>query len=187
MAEKKKEPKESNEYALSWEEFDKLCYELAEKITNDRITFNNIICVARGGLVIGRIMCDILDLPLHVVYTQRYKKGTKETYSIIKLTEVLGTSMLGGNILVVDDITDEGITMKTVVAKIKKMVDINIVKSAVLLHKPRSIFVPDYYTRTTDKWIIFPYEVNEYSKLRALESKAKPSRVKAVGPALKPV
>ncbi|MDI6887635.1 MAG: phosphoribosyltransferase family protein [Candidatus Thermoplasmatota archaeon] len=149
-------------YMLSWGEYDKLCYQLAEKITNDNTAFNNIICIARGGLVIGRILADILDLPLHVIYTQRYKKGSKETYSVIRLTDVLSTSKFGGNILVVDDITDEGITMKTVVEKIKSMVDINTVKSATLFHKPRSVFTPDYYIKTTNDWIVFPYEVCEY-------------------------
>ncbi len=166
---------EQEDYRLTWEEFDGLCYELAEIITDDSITFNNIICIARGGLVIGRIMADILDLPLHVIYTQRYKKGTKETYSIIKLTEILGTSMLGGNILVVDDITDEGVTMRTVVEKISRMVDVDNVKSATLLHKPRSKFVPDYYAKTTTKWVIFPYEVQEYTKNRSSSKAKRPS------------
>jgi hypoxanthine phosphoribosyltransferase len=152
----------AQDYMLSWKEYDKLCYKLAEKITSDNITFNNVICIARGGLVIGRILADILDLPLHVIYTQRYKKGSKETYSIIKLTDVLGTSRFRGNILVVDDITDEGVTMKTVVEKIKSMVDIKTVKSATLFHKPQSVFVPDYYVKTTNDWIVFPYEVCEY-------------------------
>ncbi|MEW6070329.1 MAG: phosphoribosyltransferase family protein, partial [Candidatus Thermoplasmatota archaeon] len=129
------------------------------------IAFSNIICIARGGLVIGRILADILDLPLHVIYTQRYKKGSKETYSMIKLTDILGTARFGGNILVIDDITDEGITMKTVVEKIKSMVDINVVKSATLFHKPHSVFTPDYYVKTTTDWIVFPYEVCEYCQI----------------------
>ena len=161
----------ADEYPMDWFEFDKLCYSLAEKITNDNTKLDNILCIARGGLVIGRIMSDILGLPLHVMYTQRYKKGTKETYKSIMLTGITGTSLLGGNVLITDDITDEGITMKAVAEKVKDMDDVRNVKTAVLVHKPRSIFKPDYYAKVTDKWIIFPYEVCEYNKLKALENK----------------
>jgi len=73
--------------------------------------------------------------------------------------------------LITDDITDEGITMKAVAEKVKDMDDVRNVKTAVLVHKPRSIFKPDYYAKVTDKWIIFPYEVCEYNKLKALEDK----------------
>ncbi|MBU4189700.1 MAG: hypothetical protein KJ886_01710 [Candidatus Thermoplasmatota archaeon] len=156
---------------MDWIEFDKLCYKLAEKVTDDNAKPDNILCIARGGLVIGRIMSDILGLPLHVMYTQRYRKGTKETYKSIMLTGITGTSLFEGNVLITDDITDEGITMKAVYEKIKGMDDVKNVKTAVLVHKPRSIFKPDYYAKVMDKWIIFPYEVCEYNKLKALEKR----------------
>lgn len=31
--------------------------------------------------------------------------------------------------------------------------------------KPRTTFLPDYYTSKTDKWIIFPYEVRETAEV----------------------
>ncbi len=161
----------SDDYPMNWSEFDKLCYKLAEKVTKDNAKPDNILCIARGGLVIGRIMSDILGLPLHVMYTQRYRKGTKETYKSIRLTGITGTSSFGGNVLITDDITDEGITMKSVYEKVKAMDDVKNVKTSVLVHKPRSIFKPDYYAKITDKWVIFPYEVCEYNKLKAMENK----------------
>jgi len=160
-----------DEYPMDWIEFDKLCYKLAEKVTDDNAKPDNILCIARGGLVIGRIMSDILGLPLHVMYTQRYRKGTKETYKSIMLTGITGTSLFEGNVLITDDITDEGITMKAVYEKIKGMDDVKNVKTAVLVHKPRSIFKPDYYAKVMDKWIIFPYEVCEYNKLKEMEKR----------------
>ncbi len=160
-----------DEYPMDWIEFDKLCYRLAEKVTNDNAKPDNILCIARGGLVIGRVMSDILGLPLHVMYTQRYRKGTKETYKSIMLTGITGTSLFEGNVLITDDITDEGITMKAVYEKIKGMDDVKNVKTAVLVHKPRSIFKPDYYAKVMDKWIIFPYEVCEYNKLKEMEKR----------------
>lgn len=160
-----------DEYPMGWIEFDKLCYKLAEKVTDDNAKPDNILCIARGGLVIGRVMSDILGLPLHVMYMQRYRKGTKETYKSIMLTGITGTSLFEGNVLITDDITDEGITMKTVAEKVKDMDDVRNVKTAVLVHKPRSIFKPDYYAKVTDKWVIFPYEVCEYNKLKAMENK----------------
>lgn len=153
--------KEQN-YLLGWDEYGKLCYKLADKITHGTIAFDNIVCIARGGFVVGEVMSNILNLPLHILYVQRYKKGSKDTHTTIKPTRVIGPSKLRGNILVVDDTTDEGITLKTVVEKIKSMVDIDAVKSGVLIHKPHSIFVPDYYVKITPQWIFFPYEVCEY-------------------------
>ena len=39
------------------------------------------------------------------------------------------------------------------------------VTTATVYHKPRSIFVPDYYGEVTESWIVFPYEIIEMIRL----------------------
>lgn len=154
----------SREYEMSWEEYIKLCYQLCEKIEKEKNKFDNIVCIARGGLIVGRVLCDFFGLPLHIVYTKRYKKGTQKTNNNIIMSKIIGTEKLNGNIIVVDDITDVGITMAETVKKLENIQDIKKIKSAVIVHKPHSVFKPDYYVKLTKRWVVFPYERTEYKK-----------------------
>jgi uncharacterized protein len=58
-------------------------------------------------------------------------------------------------VLLVDDVSDSGRTMKMVVELIEGMGAE--VRTVVLYTKPRTIFEPDYTWRRTDKWITFPW------------------------------
>ncbi|WP_243666043.1 phosphoribosyltransferase [Vulcanisaeta sp. JCM 16159] len=62
--------------------------------------------------------------------------------------------------LVVDDVTDTGKTL-AVARDILRFYGAREVRTATLYVKPWSKIKPDYYVGTTDKWILFPWEVGE--------------------------
>ena len=72
------------------------------------------------------------------------------------------------NILVVDDLTNSGMTLERVIANLKRNESVNLVKSATIFHKTKSKFHPNYYIKQTDKWIVFPYEKVEFEKMNKI-------------------
>ena len=72
----------------------------------------------------------------------------------------------GKRVLVVDDVADSGKTLRMVMEMLSHQ-DLDLggrtvtvdARSAVIYRKPRSIVEPDYWWRTTDRWINFPWSV----------------------------
>ena len=155
---------ENGSINLNWEDFEKFGAELAEDIKKDDISFNGIVSIARGGLVLGRMLSDKLELPLHTIHTNRYKIGNNHTTESIASGIITGNQELSGNILVVDDLTQSGVTLEKVVRKLKRIDNVKLIKSATIYNKNNSKFKPNYYVKSTEKLIVFPYEVTEYQK-----------------------
>jgi len=67
----------------------------------------------------------------------------------------------GKRVLVVDDVADDGGTLKGVVEFEVLPRNPLEVKTATLHMKPWCRFKPDYYVEATDAWIIYPWEKHE--------------------------
>ena len=152
-----------NKY-ISWEEFDQLSNDLADLIKDDEMDFSGIVSIAKGGLVIGCVLSDKLGLPLHTVHTNRYSIGNGDSSKSIASGIITGNNELTGNILVVDDLTNTGLTLERVITKLKRNEGINQIKSATIFNKSKSKFHPNYFVRGSDEHIIFPYEKTEFGK-----------------------
>ena len=77
--------------------------------------------------------------------------------------------MLNANnsLLLVDDIFDSGRSIEAAINTIKSKMRLNTpsnIKVATVLYKPqnnKTDITPDYYVGETDKWVVFPHEVEE--------------------------
>ena len=49
---------------ISWKKLHDLCFELLKKIKKEKLEFDRVVCISRGGLVVSRIFSDFLDLPI---------------------------------------------------------------------------------------------------------------------------
>ena len=69
------------------------------------------------------------------------------------------------SLLIVDDVHDKGITIKSLVEELSKRSRANTpnnIKVATVYYKPnrnKTNRVPDFYVHETDKWIVFPHEL----------------------------
>ena len=79
---------------VSWEDFDKFTTKLAEKIEDDNIKYNSIVSIARGGLVVGRMLSDKLQLPLHTIHTNRFEIGNNHSTKSIASEKVFSSIFL---------------------------------------------------------------------------------------------
>jgi len=148
---------------ISWDEFEGMANRLTNKIPKN--SFDSILCISSGGLVLGKLMSDKLDLPLAVIAAKAYQKGKESEEKEFKRGGIASLDPLYGNLLLVDDLVHTGTTISRISNHLKEQNGISKIKTATIYIKPSSIFVPDHYIRSTEKWIVFPYEKNEFSHL----------------------
>lgn len=140
------------EICINWQNYHRLVLQLAKKI-NFRPHF--IICINRGGLVIGRILSEVLKKPLAVITANSYKGRKKFN---LKIGSISTIGQVRGKVLLVDDKADTGQTLDGVKKKIEKIKNVKEVKTACLYRMPKSKFKPDWFVKEVDCWVVFPYE-----------------------------
>ena len=114
-----------NKIQVSWWDMSDIIKDLAEKIPFEVPLIDSIYGIPRGGLIPAVILSHKLGLPL--------------------------VDIIGRNTLVVDDMSDSGVTLSKMPGQF----------TAVLFHKPHtSCFTPNVWSRLHegDEWLVFPWE-----------------------------
>jgi hypothetical protein len=150
---------------VSWPELIRLTDALLKKVTEK--TYNSIMCISSGGLVLGKLVSDQLSLPLSIISAKSYKNGeTDRTDSDVIIGTISTTFEIKDNILLVDDLVDGGYTMKLVKEQLLQNKNIKEITTATIYKKPLTVFVPDYFVEEVCDWIVFPYEKHEFFKIK---------------------
>jgi len=140
---------------VSWTEYHSHTIKLAGKILTDGVLIDEIVAISRGGLTLGHILTDLLNVPISTFTIQSYTDI--QVQGEVKITKPLATPLDGKRILLVDDVADRG---KTLVRAIEylKMYTPKKITTLTMYYKPHSVYKPDYFSTTTSAWILFPYE-----------------------------
>ncbi|MCL2310744.1 MAG: phosphoribosyltransferase [Proteobacteria bacterium] len=157
---------------ISWERYHTLIEQLALKVHESGWPFDQIVCIARGGVRIGDVLSRIYELPLAILATHSYRAdgGTVRGELIVAEHMSMTSPQLGERILLVDDMVDSGVTLKKIVETLpQRYPNIKEIKTAVLWWKACSIFKPDYWIDylPDNPWISQPFEI--YDQMRANE------------------
>jgi uncharacterized protein len=148
---------------ISWDEYHRSIELLAEQIAASEWEFNQIICIARGGLRVGDILSRIFQQPLAIISASSYGgEDSRERGQLAIGNQIaMSTANLGNRVLLVDDLVDSGVTLKQIVGWLgDRHPEIKELKTAVIWYKSRSIYVPDYYVSylPDNPWIHQPFE-----------------------------
>ena len=154
---------------VSWDGYNTLIERLALVVHESGYEFDQIICIARGGLRVGDVLSRIYDKPLAILSTHSYaaEAGTVRGELVIAEHMTMTSPTLGSRVLLVDDMVDSGNTLAMVVAELpKRHPHIVALRSAVLWWKACSVFRPDFHVDylPDNPWIHQPFEV--YDNLR---------------------
>ncbi len=154
---------------LSWDDYHRAIERLALLVVQSGWQFDQVLCLARGGLRPGDVFSRIFDVPLAVLSASSYRGENGTQQGTLELAEQISISRgsLGGKVLLVDDLVDSGITLHHVQRHLRsKFQAITEVRSAVIWCKARSAVRPDYCLEylTSNPWIHQPFE--EYDALR---------------------
>ncbi len=149
---------------ISWTEYHQKIEQLAIKIYQSGWRCDRIVCLAKGGLRVGDILCRLFDQPLAILSSASYRGKTRGEIVFsehLSMTE----SNLTGKVLLVDDLVDSGVSLSEAIAWLKKRYgdEITEIKTAVIWYKAASAIAPDYYTDylKDNPWIHQPFEKYE--------------------------
>lgn len=154
---------------VSWNEIEKWCKVVAKKVKEDGYIPDVIIGLARGGLVPARLLSDYMHIKdLYAVKTEHWGI-TATADGEARLAQPLHVDIRGKKVLVVDDITDTGKSLRLALSHIFELGPSE-VRSATLLHITHSSYEPNYYAETVpaDNWTWFIFPWNLYEDLRNL-------------------
>lgn len=172
-------------HLVSWSDIEKWCSSIRTKVVKN-FSPEVIIGLSRGGLVPSRILSDSLWIKdLLSIKTEHWGiTATKSGQAVLNDPGKL--NLKGKKVLIVDDITDTGQSMKLAYDFVKSQ-DPAEIKTATMLHITRSEFVPDYYGELVDQtqwtWFIFPWNVYEDLDnllMKAMNSKLNLSGIKSL-------
>jgi uncharacterized protein len=163
---------------VSWDEYNTLVERLALQVYESGWKFNQVICIARGGMRVGDVMSRIYELPLAILSTHSYMAdgGTTRGELVIAEHMTMTAPRLGDRVLLVDDMVDSGHTLAAVYKELpRRFPHITDIRTAVLWYKECSVFKPDYYVDylADNPWIHQPFEVYDTLKPDAIKVRLK--------------
>ncbi len=149
---------------VSFDEISKWTLDVARQIQDCGCRPTVIVGLTRGGWVPARLLCDHLHVKkLYAVKTEHWGM-TANPDGIALLTQELNTPVSDESVLVVDDITDTGESLKLAVKHLREKGPQE-VSTATLLHITHSKIEPDFYSvKVSEKdwtWFIFPWNLHE--------------------------
>ena len=126
--------------------------------------FDQILCLARGGLRVGDVFSRVFDRPLAILATSSYKENAGRTQGDLEIASFITMTQgtLKGHVLLLDDLVDSGETLRGVSQHLMRTYpSIESIKTGVLWYKACSSFEPDFFVEKlpANPWIHQPFEM----------------------------
>lgn len=153
---------------VSWAEYNQSIVKLARMIHESGWRFDQVLCLARGGLRPGDVFSRIFDVPLAILSTSSYREDAGKLQGALDIAKhiTMTKGALSGKVLLLDDLVDSGATLEGVRKHLQENYPaVSEVRSAVIWCKACSSVRPDYYLQylASNPWIHQPFE--EYDNL----------------------
>jgi hypoxanthine phosphoribosyltransferase len=142
---------------LGWTEFGAAARELAASVHGSGFAPDIVVAIARGGLLLAGAIAYALHVKSCGALNAEFYTGIDERLDepIILAPFLDEVSLDGKRVLLADDVSDSGRTLKMVLDLITRAgAD---VRTVCLYSKPTTVLEPDYVWRKTPKWIAFPW------------------------------
>lgn len=145
---------------------------------------NFIMGIWRGGTPVGIAVQELLDYfgveTDHIAIRTSSYSGIDQRDPEIRvhgLGYLVRTMNAEDSLLIVDDVYDTGLSVNAVLDTLKERLRKNMpkdVRIATVYYKPdnnKTGRVPEYYVYKTDKWLVFPHELNDLSDEELIKHK----------------
>jgi hypoxanthine phosphoribosyltransferase len=144
----------------TWNQIYEMLQCQAQKIKTQNYKPDLIVAIARGGVVPARILSDLLEIPSLSFIQIEFYTNINQTLQEPTLKQTLTTNVTSKKILLIDDISDTGKSLKLAKTHLQHQGAIEI-KTATLYKKPQSVTTPDFYEKQTTDWVVFPWDIKE--------------------------
>jgi len=143
-----------------------------------------LVAIWRGGAPIGIAVQEILEYNGiecdHVAIRTSSYTGIDQqnrevrVHAVDYLVSVLNAE---DQLLLIDDVFDSGRSLEAVIGELRRRCRRNLpgkIRIATIYYKPernRSALQPDYYLQSTNRWLVFPHEIQGLTRQEILEHK----------------
>ena len=150
-------------------------FRLAWQVYEDGYRPNYIIGVWRGGAPIGIAVQEffsVLGVPSdHIAIRTSHYRGIDDRNSEVQvygLNYVIKQVESDDSLLIVDDVHDTGVSIEKIVSDLqaackKNTPEIRVATPYFKPSKNKTSRTPDYHLHETDKWLVFPHELDGLS------------------------
>ncbi len=159
-------------------------FRLGKQILESGFRPHFIVGIWRGGAPVGITVQELLDFfgihTDHIAIRTSFYKGIEQRDSHIRvhgLQYVIENVDADEGLLIVDDVYDTGLSIEAVIENLRDRARRNMprqIRIATAYFKPgnnRTRRVPDYFIHETDRWLVFPHELNGLSREEILKNK----------------
>jgi uncharacterized protein len=140
-------------FELSWDLFGELCRALALRVYREYEP-DLVIGIATAGVIPAAVIADILQIDFFSMKVSR-RAGGRE-FAQPELFSTAPVQAEGKRVLLVDELTSSGDTMRIALAAVRDVLPAEI-RTATCFCRP-SGFRPDYHALASDALIVFPWD-----------------------------
>ncbi len=143
---------------ISWDEYSRLCRILARSISEDHKP-GTVVGIAHGGVIVGATIATILGRDFFPIKLSR-RINSRVVRKRAKMMVPPTADLTGKEVLLVDDASRSGETLKSAVKSIKGHGPAKII-TAVLIRS--GDYAPDYYASYSAGEVFFPWHLEDTS------------------------
>ncbi|MEG3619745.1 phosphoribosyltransferase family protein [Magnetovibrio sp. PR-2] len=174
----------TEKYFISANELLEDSFKLGHQIFDDGFRPDYIVGIWRGGTPVGIAVQELLEYrgapSDHISIRTSSYTGIEQQSDDIRvhgLHYIIENANAEDSMLIIDDVFDSGRSIDAVIKTIHKLSRANtpsVIKTATVYYKPtkRKVDItPDYYVHETDKWLVFPHELDGLTDAEIMANK----------------
>jgi uncharacterized protein len=142
-----------NAFELSWELFGELCRALALRVYREYDP-DIVVGIATAGVIPAAVIADILQVDFYSMKITRRADGSQRSAPMLLSTAPIQAA--GQRVLLVDEITTSGDTLRIALAALRDVVPEEI-RTATCFCRPGG-YMPDYHALQTEDLVVFPWD-----------------------------
>lgn len=171
-------------YHISADTLLKQSYQLGQLVIESGFKPTFIVGIWRGGAPVGIGVQEFLKFfnikSDHISIRTSSYTGIGQQSSEIRvhgLEYMAEHANVGDSLLLVDDIFDSGRSIDAVIKALKGKMRLNLphdIRIATVFYKPKNnktSIIPDYFVEQTDRWVVFPHELEDMTIDEIIEAK----------------
>lgn len=169
-------PEHSEKIYIKADELLRDSFALALKVIESGFRPDFIVAVWRGGTPVGIAVQELLkyaDIDCdHIAIRTSYYQGIDRTNNQVQvhnLGYLLENLNYDNSVLIVDDVFDRGRSIEAIISELQRLTRRNLPKDmriATVWFKPEknvTALRPDYFVHETNRWLVFPHELDGLS------------------------
>lgn len=145
-----------------WERLYELCFRLYEQIIDSSYHPDVIVGVARGGWIPARILSDLFFTRDTANVKVDLYRGIYARDQAPQISQKIPRDMKWERPLLVDDISDTGDSL-IIAGEHLQQRGYKSPRTATMHMKPWTKLIPDYYVVKTEAWVVYPWELKEFT------------------------